>query len=169
MRNPLTSTDRALVAYLNSQGVGTSDNVYPFKRSGSKAVPCVIVHSHQGRTVSPFCGTYEVDADIFVITTAAVDVTESDDGPIAENDDLVNRTYAALHKLGEGAQSTQQMVDAINAAAAGAAPEWSCQSFEITGIGTSSETPSPSITRAESDSWTDTVSVRMTVTESNLS
>ena len=167
MNNPLSNTDRALCVYLISQGIGSDNNVRPFKRSDSKEVPLVICYSHRAMPLTAFCGTYDVEASIYIRTNAAVDVDQSEDEPKNANRDLVDQVFEALHRLGDGAQSTESLADAINNSGGGGS-QWSCQSAEISSIEAMNES-GHSLKSESSDCWTDIISIRLKVAERDVS
>ena len=159
MINPLSATDRAIVAYLISEGVGTSDNVYRFKRSEDKALPCVIVWTKSGSPISASDGTYEVEVSILIRSNSALDVGETESTQIDADDEIVANTYDALHKFGNGSQSGQEMAEAISTAfTASGAEEFTCQNFEITRLDQALE--------ARGGTWEDEISLRLVVSSS---
>lgn len=165
--NPLSTTDQALCAYLISQGVGSDSNIVPYKRSAEKEAPIIICACPRAVPVDASGATYEVDAMVFVRTTAAVDVDDQETDPPARNADLVTLVMNALHKFGDGEQSGGILADAItNAARGDGLSDFTCQTVEISSIEQSIERPqSGTIT----DGWTDTISLKLVVCPADVS
>ena len=164
MHNVLALTDRAIVAYLISQGCGSNSNIFPFKKSTQKALPCVIVHSHNGTPVATFDGTYEVLCSVIVRTLGAVDEPQSETDPIDANDLLVDQVSSALHKFGNGASSGGDLADLITQAALSAGnSDFTCQDAGIEKIDVSVDY------QHQMDAWTDEIVLRLVVCSGDVS
>lgn len=154
MINVLAKTDRALVNYLISQGVGTAENIYPFKRSLDKALPCIICHSTRAINIIPFDGTVEVEAAIYIRTLATLDVAETDEEKVSASDDLVENAMDALNRFGDGAQGGGDLADEITAAGG--------SGFVCDDVSVESVECNVDFAR-QSEAWTDIVNLRLVV------
>lgn len=162
MHNILALNDRAIAAFLVSEGVTVP--VYPFKRSLGKALPCVIVHSRKGNPIAPFGAVVEIECDIIVRSEACVDYGAQDSDPITQNDSLMSSVMAAMHKFGDGEQSGGDLADAItDAARAADVDTYTCESVGIQSIEASVESG------GDSSAWTDVITMMIAACPSNVS
>lgn len=165
MPSILTLTDRAVCAFLISKSAGSSDNVFPFKRSGDKELPCIIVHSHKATPVRPYEPTFEVECAILIRANAPVDEPQGDDEntPRDLSDELVDSVLRALYAFGDGAQATDQLADAITEAIRSDFPNFTCQAAELV-----SQEQSVDYTH-QMDAWTETINLKLLCCPSNVS
>lgn len=165
--NILSATDRAVAAYLATEGVDALAPIYSFKRSGEKALPNVIVHSQHGVPSTHFVGAYEVDVMVVIRTNAPVDQGESETNPLAVNDALVDAVTDALHRFGTGEQSGGSLADDLTSAARGAGLTFTCQDVQLDGL---EQTDGRTLGHGQfGDEWTDTVRLKLLVCGSNVS
>jgi hypothetical protein len=132
VHNILSKTDRALVAYLLSEGVGNSDNVLPGKSAADNpSMPFVVCMSPTCRPTVPFSGNWTVQTEIEIHTSAAPDKDEDTDTMKEESDDLAAQVFDALMRLQEGDQSGSSLADDISAAAHGAGVDYTATDVMI--------------------------------------
>jgi hypothetical protein len=117
--NLLSKCDRAVVAYLISDGAGTSADVFPAKQSSNLPnPPFTVVMSESGSEEVQFSGLYNVATTIEVHTNACPDNDQDTEQMRLDSDDRVAATFDAMHdKL---FQCGDQLADLITAAAASA-------------------------------------------------
>lgn len=72
--NLLSKADRSLVAYLVSKEAGTTDDVFPGKRSGVvSATPATICYASHAKETMPNSSVFDVEAEVSVWTQAAIE------------------------------------------------------------------------------------------------
>jgi len=153
----LSTADRAVAAYISANLGGSAIPVYPFKRSGEKELPCVIVNCHRAVPITPFDPTCNIDCTVYIRTLGPVDVEESETDPIDESDRIVALVDAALRRFGDDEQSGDGLADGINSAAAGVGiANFTCLSVELLSYETNADD------RHDGDAWTDQIGLRLT-------
>jgi hypothetical protein len=114
--NLLSKCDRAIVAYLISDGAGTAEDVFPGKRAANLPnPPFTVVMSEGGSETVPFTGVYTVSTTVEIHTNAAPDQDQDTDQMRLDSDDRVAATFDALHD--KFSQCGDQLADLITAAA----------------------------------------------------
>ena len=116
----LSKCDRALVAYIVSQGAGTPLDTFPMKRSEDKTLPITQVWSRHAKPEgNHYSGTYLVQAIVIVRTLgiAEQDTDNAIEAPASASDQRVGATFDAFHVFGDDAQAGDQLADAVTAAA----------------------------------------------------
>jgi len=105
--------DRAIVAYLISEGAGTAGDVYPANRSGTKVLPNTTVQAFRGQP-NPVCdGNYNVDVKVLVSMPAAEQPgSENTQAQRVAFDERLARTFDALH-LSDDGDTLKATADAI--------------------------------------------------------
>jgi len=164
--NILSKTDRALVAYLVSEGAGTVDDVYPAKRSADKDVPCTVCYSERASLTHPYAAVYEVTVAIMIKTVPAVDVDEDPDAPKAASEERVGATFDLFFAGLDSA--SDKLADAITAAARASAAlgdedleDFTCQGVTVKGPEAGFD--------AKGNVWVDTLNLELLVCPANVS
>jgi len=133
--NILSKVDRALAAYLISEGAGSADDVYPAKRSLDKALPNTVCHAMKWRFLSPNSGIYVVTAQVMVKTLAALDADEEQAAVKDPSEERVSATFDAFFSGVDSASDT--LAESITAAARNSGDadlqDFTIQSCEVTG------------------------------------
>jgi len=151
----LSTADRAVSAYISQNG--TSIPVYPLKRSGDKALPCVIVNCHRATPINPFDPTCNIDCTVYVRTVGPADVDQSDTDPVDESDRIVALVDSAFRRFGDDEQSGESLANGITSAAAAAGiANFTCLSAELLSYETNTDAPH------DGDAWTDAITLRLT-------
>lgn len=158
----LSKCDRALVAYVISQGAGTADDVFPAKASLSKPLPCTICESRKATPVgNPYSGNYEIEASVCVRTEGSGEEDENTaDTPASIADTRVGLTFDAFQAnvgaSGEQVSSGEQVGQAITSAAHGYSgnrisdmADFSCDNCEVVAMRAGFE--------AKGDGWSDII------------
>ncbi len=83
-----------------------------------------------------------------------MDEPEAESDPIDANDALVSAVSTALHRFGDGAQSGNDLAEAITDAANAEGIGFVCHDVEISSIETEFD--------RNGDTWTDTIHLRLT-------
>jgi hypothetical protein len=131
--NILSKCDAALAAYIISNGVGTTDDVYSLKRSLVKdTLPCTICESRKATPETPYAGDYNVSALIKVRSQGIYATTADNESgqPADDSNDRVADTFAIFF-LSDG-QSGEDLGKAITTAAADA--HFTCLSCKVEGV-----------------------------------
>lgn len=153
----LSTADRAVAAYLSAAMGGSAIAIYPFKRSGEKALPCVIVNCHTGTPISPHDPTCNIECAVLVRTIGPADVEESETDPVDESDRIVGLVDSALRRFGDDEQSGTSFANEINSAALGAGiANFTCLDVELVRYQTDHDM------QHDGDAWTDTINLRLT-------
>jgi hypothetical protein len=117
--NLLSKCDRAVAAYLISDGAGTATDVFPAKRSGDLPnPPFTVVMSEGGSEEVQFSGVYNVSVTIEVHTNACPDEDQDTEQMRLDSDERTAATFDTMHD--KFFQNGDQLADLITAAAAGA-------------------------------------------------
>lgn len=110
--------DRAVAAFIISEGAGTEDDVFPGKRAPDVPnPPYTVVFSESARSTHP--PVYRVKARIDVYTNAAPDKGEDEETMRLDSDERVSTTFDAFHLEADNGQGGHALADAITAAARG--------------------------------------------------
>lgn len=153
----LSTADRAVAAYLSAAMGGSAIQVYPFKRSGEKALPCVIVACHRATPITPHDPTCTIECSVIVRTIGPADVEQSETDPVDESDRIVGLVDSALRRFGDDEQSGTSLANEINSAAVGAGiSSFTCIDVELTGYQVDHDM------QHDGDAWTDTINLRIT-------
>ncbi len=161
--NLLSKLDDAIVAYLVAEGAGYPDDsgaatVYPAKISSNKSVPCTIVHSSRAEPELQYSGRYVVTTMV-MIKYAGPEEYNQTEGAAKEASDLrVSTTFDLLIPGGNTHQDSDQIANAINAAAAAAG-------LTVTVFGIMVD--SIELDFAE-DVWVDTLTLRIVASPSTI-
>ena len=153
----LSTADRAVAAYISANLGGSAIPVYPFKRSGEKALPCVIVNCHRAVPVNPFDPTCNIDCTVYIRTIGPVEVDQSETDPADESDRIVALIDAAFRRFGDDEQSGASLAEGITSAAAAVGiSDFTCLSVELLSYETNADMPH------DGDAWTDAIGLRLT-------
>ena len=116
--------DRAIVAYLIGEGVGTASNIWPAENANLKTLPCIVVATGDMKPEAEdyASGNRVCDVEIAVKSKGYPDMGD-DDGDDAQkildikaaNNTLLAACFDAMTKQG---QTGDRLYEAINAAAA---------------------------------------------------
>ncbi len=152
--NLLQKCDRALVAFIISEGAGTAKDVFPGKASQDKTLPVTICESRTAKPITnPPRGIYEVEACIYVRTQGSLEDEDNQaDTPATIAADRVGLTFDAFHPVSD--QSGEILADTINAASA-AVQDFTIQSAEVTEMRAGF--------LAKGDAWCDILDLRLIV------
>jgi hypothetical protein len=95
--NILSKCDQALVAYIIAGNAGTSDDVFPAKRSLSKTVPCTVCESRRGepQAGAEYSGNYTIQALVKVRCSGLADTASDNESgqPRLDSDARVAATF----------------------------------------------------------------------------
>src|SRR6266705_4828501 len=118
--NLLDKCDRALVAFLISEGAGTADDVLPGKASEKKILPVTICRCISAKPIATaFSESHEVQA-VVQVRSLGVSEEESENAegvPAVHSSNRVSLTHKAFRKYFHE-NTGQSCADAITAAAA---------------------------------------------------
>jgi hypothetical protein len=115
--NILSKVDRALAAYLISEGAGTTDDTFAAKRAPDVPnPPYTVAFSETGRPKVQYGSEYLVKARIDVFTNCAPDKGEDTETMRLDSDDRAAATFDAFH-IEENDQSGHALANAITQAA----------------------------------------------------
>lgn len=96
--NLLSKLDRALVAYLISQGAGTLENIFPAKRSLGKTLPITIIWAQKSTEDPPCSGDYMCDTAVMVKTPPLDSAGDADNAKRVSSDALVAAVFDELKR-----------------------------------------------------------------------
>jgi hypothetical protein len=97
--NIASKVDKALVAYLISQGAGTTDDVFAAKRAGTQPCPpFTVVFTESWAEAQEYSGALLVKCSVEVHTNAAPDKDEDTETMVLDSDERVQATGDALMK-----------------------------------------------------------------------
>jgi hypothetical protein len=163
--NILSKTDRALVAYLISIGVGTAADTDPAKRSVEKALPCTVCYSQRATLISPYSGVYEVTCAIMIKTDPSIDFGETEADPKNVSEDRVAATFDAFFDQLDSAGD--KLAAAITAAARASSnpadsdlEDFTIQDISVTGVEAGFD---------QRGSWLDTLNLELLVCPKDVS
>lgn len=143
----LSKTDRALVAYIIAGGAGTSDNVFPARKSLTRKLPMLVAFSDSFTPDEGNEATSIVKASIISRSEAAI---QADNGTNQDQelaaDALAGNAYDLFYQSADGTQfSGAELGDLITASARAAATadatnngdlvEFKCDHCRVTGGG----------------------------------
>lgn len=114
-----STTDRALVAYLISLGIGDDQTIYPAKRALDKENPPYVVCMSSGRPTVQYSGNWTMEVEIAVHTNACPDKSENEETMQEESEDLASDVFDAFLSYGESEQAGDKLADEITQAARG--------------------------------------------------
>lgn len=154
--NICQSADQALVAYIVANGAGTTDDVFPAKRSDTKTLPCTIVWSHSFEPLpeGPYAGVWKVEAFIEVRTSGVPEESETTDGPQQKAADRTAATFG-LFQYGDG-QSGEDLGEAITQASS--VPDFTVISCRIVG---GSQGFNPRAVQQKGQAWVDSIHLEL--------
>jgi hypothetical protein len=140
----LSKTDRALVAYLIAGGAGTSDNVFPARKSIDRKLPMLVAFSDSFTPVEGAEAISVVKSSIISRSEAAIqpDNSTDQDQELAA-DALAANAYDLFYSSDDAEVDPTQLADAITSAARDAAAadptnngdllEFKCDQARVTG------------------------------------
>ena len=163
--------DRALVAYLIGLDVGTTDNIFPAKRSLDKGINTVVCWSHTASPADsafPYSGNYAVEAFVEVRTSGVVEETQSDVQPRQDADTLVGDVFDAFFTAADQ-QSGDSLATAITQAArsAGDADLQNFTAYSVKVVG-QSQGFNPRTVIEQGNAWVDSIHLQITCCPSNI-
>jgi hypothetical protein len=130
--NILSKVDRALAAYIISEGAGTEDDVFSAKRAADAPdPPYTVAFSESGKETVRYSGTYSVKSQIDIFTNCAPDKGEDTEEMKLDSDERVSATFDAFH-LEDNDQSGSALADAITNAGRGLGGDMS--DFTVTDV-----------------------------------
>ncbi len=161
--NILSKLDRAIVAYIISQGAGTAADVYPSRRSLNKELPCTIVYSEHGTDTIPYTAVFEVDVAIMVRSDPSLDYGETDEDVPREDADARTAAtfdlfYADMDNLGAALGAT---ITSYGRALGGDMADFTAQNVRPISVESSFD--------EKGTSWTDTLNLKVLCCPSNVS
>jgi hypothetical protein len=113
--NVLSKTDRALAAYIISEGGGSEGDVFPMKRADDVPNPPYTVAASESCR-SEHAPIYRVKSRIDVFTNCAPDVNENTETMKLDSDERVALTFDAFHLEADGGQGGHALAEAITTA-----------------------------------------------------
>lgn len=115
--NLRSKLDRAICAYLVSQGVGGDENILPFASPINSGYPNVVVHSVTSKPDPDFSGNRWVQVHITISGSATKDPDKPDSqNPRVQFDNLVAAVGDALMQTDDDGQSLRATAELITAA-----------------------------------------------------
>lgn len=168
--NLLSKNDRAIAAYLVSIGAGTTDDVFPAKRSQSRQTPCTVIYSESADEVAPYSATYTIKTSVMIRTYAGQDYDEADADKRKACDQRVAATFDGFHWNDDNNQSGDTLATAItNAARADALAnpdnadlaDYTVLNIRVVSIEQGQE--------SDVDAWVDTINLECVACPSNVS
>ena len=130
--NILAKTDKALVAYLISQGAGSESNVFASKRAGDiPNPPFIVVHSESWSEAQEYSGAFTVKASVEVHTNAAPNEDDNEETMVLDSDALVQAVGDALMTQTPGASDGYGLGEEITNA--GGVSDFTCMSARLVG------------------------------------
>lgn len=158
--NLLSKCDRALAAYIISQGAGTADDTYPAKRSEDKALPDTLCHCDSAAELAAYSGTYSVSASVNVRTQAAItSPSEDPDQPREDAEERVSATFDLFHLNTDSAGD--KLAEAITLAASAAGVS------DLTILNVSVKNISAGF-EEKGSAWIDTLNLELTACPGNV-
>lgn len=159
--NLLSKCDRALVAFIVSEGAGTNADTFPAKRSLGRDLPHTICWSESAVETARLSGTYTVKVSILVRSLATPGEGESDSKPRVDADARTAAVFDAFHtrldtagdKLGSAITVAARAVALSDPATFGDLAEFTVLDVMIKGIEASFE--------EGTDSWVDTLNLEL--------
>lgn len=168
--NILSKNDRALVAYLISQGAGTAANTFPAKRSAGKSLPCTVVWSEE--CIHEGAGSYTVRASVMVRSSAIDEVGEdAETARLAAETRLGAIGDALMTGVSDESSATDELATLITTAARAKATAdptnhgdlaaYTCLACRKLGDEAAFE--------ESTDTWVDTINLEMAVVAADVS
>jgi hypothetical protein len=128
--NIASKVDKALVAYLISQGAGTTDDVFAAKRAGTQPCPpFTVVFTESWAEAQEYSGALLVKCSVEVHTNAAPDKDEDTATRVLDSDERVQATGDALMNQTSGASDGYGLGEEITAA--GGVTDFTCISARL--------------------------------------
>ena len=160
----LSKTDRALVAYLLSQGAGAVGDLVPAKRSARIQPPCTIIHSTKADDVATAAGTFLVTARIQVLMEALardlshlVELEQASNLRFGKTCDALNRgTSDDLSQAITAAARSAALVDPVRNSDL---QDFTCLSVTIEEVTAGED---------ESGRWIDTINLKLVCVNSDV-
>jgi hypothetical protein len=114
--NVLSKTDRALVAFIISEGAGTEADTYPAKRSLDKDLPNTTAFSESAKQEDG-AGQYRVATSIIVRTSADIDAGQDETEPKANSEARQSATFDCFKRYITADNDDSALAAAITTAA----------------------------------------------------
>lgn len=161
--NILSKCDRALVAYLISEGVGDAATIFPAKRSENKPIPCVVVFSERAVWDQAVYDT--VNVSVMVKTNPCPEEGEDPDDVETASEELVSAVFDALFKgidsNGDGSELAANITAAARDLDDDDMQEFTVQNVNIKGPEAGFD--------PKGNSWVDTLDLEMVVCPKDVS
>ena len=166
--NLLSKNDRALVAYIVANGMGTIETVVPAKWSIHKPFPVTVCYSQRATEVAPFSATYAVESVIMIKTSASVDLGEDMCAPRLASEALVAGTFDLFHiSIDSSAEKLAANITIAARALAVSNPVHFGDLADYTAIGIQSKIIEAG-QEADGDAWIDTLHVTVICAPSDV-
>lgn len=167
----LSLADRALVAYIQSQLLGSSaaDNVIAAKTSVTKSLPQTVCWSHSFKTCrdEEYSGNFDVESFIEIRTDAVIKPTQSSDDPSKAAQDRVRSTFE-LFLARQGDTSGTALGEAITDAARASSSDLQNFTVQNCQIIEGNQGFNPKTLRDRGDAWIDVIHLEMVCCPSDV-